>query len=128
MVAQSNVEQELIQLEQDWCTAEMKRDGTIFGRILADDYTGVSSRGTTETKAEAIASLKDKSASVTSCVNSDIKVRFYGDVAVVTGLVSRNGTVKGVAYKDRQVLFTDTYARRNGRWQCVASQGTVKAA
>ncbi len=127
-VAQSKTEQELIQIENDWCTAEVKRDAAIYGRILADDYAGVGSRGTTETKAEAMGSLKDMSASVGACVNSNMKVRVYGDAAVVTGLVTRSGTHKGAAYKDRQVLFTDMYVRRDGRWQCVASGGTLVAA
>lgn len=62
------------------------------------------------------------------CLNTNMKVRVYGDAAVVAGLVRRSGTIKGIAYKDRQVLFTDTYVRRDGRWQCVSSQGTLVAA
>jgi hypothetical protein len=127
-VAQNKIEQELLQIENDWCTAEIKRDGTIFGRILADDYSGVTSRGVLETKAGLVASLKDTTTSVVACVNSNMKVRVYGDAAVVTGLVTRSGTNKGAAYKDRQVLFTDTFVRRAGQWQCVASQGTFVAA
>ena len=127
-IAQGKTEQELIQIENEWCTAEVKRDAAMLGRIMADDYTGVASRGATETKAEAVASLKDTTTSVGTCANSNMKVRVYGDAAVVTGLVTRSGTNQGAAYKDRQVLFTDMYVRRDGRWQCVASQGTVVAA
>ena len=57
-----------------------------------------------------------------------MKVRIYGDAAVVTGIVTRTGAYKGVPFKDRQHLFTDTFVRRDGRWQCVASQGTLAAA
>lgn len=127
-VAQGKTEQDLIQLERDWCTSSVKRDSAILGRILADDYTGVGSRGAKETKAEALASLKDMTSSVDVCVDTDLKVRVYGDAAVVTGLATRSGTNKGVAFKDRQYLWTDTFVRRDGRWQCVASQSTVIAA
>jgi ketosteroid isomerase-like protein len=51
----------------------------------------------------------------------------YGDAAVVTALATRSGTLRGATYKDRQVLYTDTFVRREGRWQCVASQSTVVA-
>jgi len=126
-IAQGKAEQELIQMENDWCTAEVKRDAAILARILADDFTSVGSRGTASTKAQDLASLKDMTTSVGTCVNANMKVRVYGVAAVVTGLVTRGGTYKGVAYKDRQVLFTDTYVRRDGRWRCVATQGTLVA-
>ena len=127
-VAQSKVEQELVQLERDWCTASVKRDSAMLGRILADDYSGVGSRGVPETKSEALAALKDMTSSVETGVDTNVKVRVYGDAAVVTGLGTRGGTNKGVAFKDRQFLWTDTFVRRDGRWQCVASQATVIAA
>ena len=126
-LAQSKPDQELMQIENDWCTADLKQDGAILGRILASDFTSVDSRGTTDTKESYLVSYKDKTSTTTACVNSNMKARVFGDAAVVTGTVTSSGTRKGVAFKDRQVLFTDTYIRRDGRWQCVASQGTVVA-
>lgn len=122
--AQSKAEQELIQIEKDWCTASLKRDAALLTRILADDYLGVTSAGTTETKAAALASLKDMSTTLDVCVDSDFKVRIYGESALVTALANRSGTEKGVAYKDRKSIYTDTFIRRDGRWQCVGSQST----
>jgi ketosteroid isomerase-like protein len=127
-VAQGNAEQTLIQIERDWCTAHVTRDSAILGRILANDYSAVGSRGAPETKSEALASLKDMTSAVDTCVDTDFKVRVYGDAAVVTALATRSGTYKGAAYKDRQSLYTDTFVRSDGRWQCVASQSTVIAA
>lgn len=121
-------EQELTQIERDWCTASVKKDAAALGRILADDYTSVGNRGTTSTKAEDLADLKNTDSTLTACTDSNVKVRIYGDAAVVTGLGSRSGTYKGVAFKDRQFLWTDTFIRKDGRWQCVATQGTLVAA
>jgi ketosteroid isomerase-like protein len=125
---QGKVEQEIMQIERDWCSATIKKDITMLGRILADDYTGVGSRGTAVTKVQELADLKSGDSNVTSCVDTNIKVRMYGDVAVVTGTGNRAGTYKGVAFKDRQILWTDVFVRKDERWQCVASQGTVVAA
>jgi len=61
-------------------------------------------------------------------VDDKIKVRVYGDAAVVTGHGVRAGTYNGVPFKDRQVFWTDTFIKKDGRWQCVASQGTLVAA
>ena len=126
-LAQGKPEQELLQIENDWCTADLKQDAAILGRILTGDFTGVDSRGTTDTKESYLASYKDKTSTTTACANSNMKVRVFGDAAVVTGTVTSSGTRKGVAFKDRQILFTDTFVRRDGRWQCVASQGTLVA-
>ena len=114
---QGTPEQQVMQLERDWCTAALKKDNA-----------GVGSRGKKETKPEALADLSDKASTVTACVDTDVKVRVYGDAAVATGLGTRSGTYKGVAFKDRKFLWTDTFIRKDGRWQCVASQGTPIAA
>jgi hypothetical protein len=66
--------------------------------------------------------------SIVVCVDNNIKVRVYGNAAIVTGLGIRAGTSKGVSFKDRQILWTDTFIKKDGRWQCVASQGTLVAA
>jgi ketosteroid isomerase-like protein len=126
--AQGGAEQELLQLERDWCTATTKRDAALLGRILADDFTGVTNRGVVQTKADALAGLKDQKSGTDACVDKDMKVRVYGDAAVVTGLGTRSGTFEGQPFKDRQFLWTDTFVKKDGRWQCVASQGTVVAA
>ena len=126
--AQSKPEQELLKLEDDWCTADLKQDAALLGRILATDFTSVGSRGGTNTRESTLAGYKDKTSSTTACANSNMKVRIYGDAAVVTGTSTASGTYKGAAYKDRQALWTDTFIRRDGRWQCVASQATVVAA
>ena len=84
-----------------------------MGRILAEDYSGVTSLGAVESKAQALADLEDQSATVESCVDSDVKVRLYGDTAVVTGLGNRSGTRSGVAFKDRKVRWTDTFVKRD---------------
>src|SRR5262249_53552893 len=124
----SNAQQELVQLERDWCAALVKKDATMIARILAEDYTAVGSRGTTSTKAGDLADLKDTSSTLTLCVDDNVKVRVYGDTAVVTAHGRRSGTYKGAAFNDREILYTDTFVKTNGRWQCVASHGAVPAA
>ena len=125
---QNTAEQELLQIEKDWCAAAIKKDAGALGRILADDYTGVSSRGIVLTKAQELADVTDKESTVTVCSDSFVNVRVYGDAAVVTGLGTRTGSYKGVPYTGRQSVWTDTFIKKDGRWQCVASQATLVAA
>ena len=68
--------------------------------------------------------VSDKANTVTSCVDSNLRVRIYDNAAVVTGLSIQSGTIRDTAFKDRQILFTETFVMKNGRWQDVAGQGT----
>jgi ketosteroid isomerase-like protein len=121
---QKTAEQQLVQLENDWCTAVLHKDAAMLGRILADDFSGGTPLGTTQTKSDAVAGVRDPTHTSTACVNSNVKVRLYGNAAVVTGLATESGTDGGAAFKDRQTLWTDTFIMKDGRWQCVANQGT----
>jgi len=110
-------EQELMQIERDWCGASLKNDPVALGRILADDFTSVSREGKVSTKADDLASVKTNE--MTGCDQDMMKVRIYGDAAVVIGRT----TAKGTAFTG-QSMWTDTFIRRDGRWQCVATQSS----
>ena len=116
----ASVEQELIKIETSWAEAVVKKDIAFFDQILADDYTYTDSGGNLNTKAQYIASVKSGESVVTSAVNDEIRVRFYGDAAVVTGRWTGKETLKG---KDNsgQSRWTDTFIKRDGRWLCVAT-------
>jgi ketosteroid isomerase-like protein len=112
-------------LEQDWNNALMKRDKAWFDKNYASDFSGVSSTtGALSGKAQEISDiLGDKGLELAETY--DMSVRVDGDRAVVTGVFRTKGKDdKGVAY-DRRARFTDTWIKRDGRWQAWASQGTV---
>jgi hypothetical protein len=80
-----SVEQELIKLENEWADAWVKMDVAFFDRIEADDYTYTACEGSVWTKAQDLTLLKSGDSVITSWVLADMKVRVYGDAAVVTG-------------------------------------------
>jgi ketosteroid isomerase-like protein len=114
-----SVEQELMNLENEWAKSVVKLDLAFMDRILADDYTWTDQAGNVHTKAEEIASIKSGQGVVTSSVNNEMKVRVYGDAAVVTGLTTQKGMQEGKEVSG-QFRWTDTWVKRAGRWQCVA--------
>jgi ketosteroid isomerase-like protein len=114
-----HTEQELITLENEWAKSVVKLDLAFVERILADDYTWTDAVGNVHTKAEEIASIKSGQGVVTSSVNDKMKVRVYGDAAVVTGLTTQKGIEKGKEVSG-QFRWTDTWVKLAGRWQCVA--------
>jgi ketosteroid isomerase-like protein len=120
----ASVQKELIKLENDWNNALVKRDVAALSRILADDWTTiVPDDGTIMTKAQALANLKSGEDAYTSAIGDEWKVRVYGDAAVVLQRWTTKEQYKGKDVSG-QYGFTDTWIKKDGRWQCVASAGT----
>ena len=116
----------LLYMENDWNEASKKRDGTWFERHYADDATEIASRtGAIQSKAEAIASMKTDKSVVESMELSETSVRVDGNTAVVTGVNRVKGRDEQGRPFDRRVRFTDTFTKRDGRWQVWATQGTT---
>lgn len=119
----ASVEQELIKLENDWNNAEVKRDVAALSRILADDWTVADPEGTIVNKAQDLAEIKSGESVTTSAVADEMKVRVYGDAAVVVGRNTVKEQYKGKDFSG-QYRFTDTWVKKDGRWQCVATAAT----
>ena len=119
----NSVDQILIQMEHDWSRADTEKDAAALDRILADDWIGIDFEGTVLTKPEALKDIGADSASLESTVLSDMKVRIYGNTAIVTGTDTEKSEYHG---KDSsgKYLWTDVFVFRNGRWQAVSSQST----
>ena len=75
------------------------------------------------TKAQVMQELGSGARRIESGSVDDLKVRVFGDVAVVTGRSVLAGSYQG---KRASVVqrFTDIFVKRDGRWQAIASQGT----
>jgi len=112
-------EQELMKLLKGWEQSVVKLDAAFMEGILADDYTWTDPTGKIHSKAEEIASIKSGQGLVTSNVDDEVKIRVYGDAAVVTGRTTAKWIEKGKE-SSGQIRWTDTWIKRNGRWQCVA--------
>ena len=119
----NSVEQTLIQLEQDWSEADLHRDAAALKRILADDWIGIDFEGTVLTKPQALVGIASDSGSLASTVLRNMKVRVYGNTAVVTGTDTETGDYHGKDSSGRY-QWTDVFVRRGGRWQAVSSQST----
>ena len=122
-IAQS-VEQQVTKLENDWVKAMIAKDYAVLDRVMADDFTvSGDPDGSVVTKAQLISSIKSGEAVTTSYKYADLKVRVYGNAAIVTGLQSFVSTLKG---KDDSgtFRFTDTWIKKGDSWQCVVEHST----
>ena len=117
-------EEVLLQLENDWGMAARNKDKAWFERTFAEEYTSIGSSGKMRNKTEDIAEIMSSSDTLTTDEASDMKARVYGDAAVVTGRLHMVGKDKDGSF-DRNYYWTDTFVKRDGRWQVVASQSTL---
>jgi ketosteroid isomerase-like protein len=116
----------LLYMENDWNDASKAKDVAWFERNYASDASDVLSRnGTLQTKSEAIASMKTDKTVLESLMLSEMSPRVDGNAAIVTGIIRVRGRDEQNKAIDRRIRFTDTFIKRDGRWQVWASQGTV---
>jgi ketosteroid isomerase-like protein len=116
-------EQEVSALERAWYDASRKYDVAWFERYLADTVVLTDEEGAVTGKAAQLADVKNHANTYDSLSYEDLKVQVYGDTAIATGITVFKGTSKGKAIGGR-TQWTDTWIKRGGQWQCVASQGT----
>ena len=113
------ISQTLQAMEQAWLDAEKNNDAAAFEQIVADDWIAVNPDGKSQTKAERAAEIK--TAHVVSATLGDMRVRVFGDTAVVTGTDDEITMTDGKKSSDHYV-WTDVFLKRNGKWLAVASQ------
>jgi ketosteroid isomerase-like protein len=118
-----NAHKEIESLELDWRQAQLTNNVSEVDRLLADDYLGISSNGTLETKADELARRRDGSLHVTHLELSDIKVRIYGDTAVVTSKADLVGTIGDRDISGR-FRYTRVYSIRDGQWRIVSFEAS----
>ena len=114
---------EIIALENRRIEAMTKQDTQALDEILADDLSYTHSTARVETKAEFISSLSSGRTKYQSIERDEVKVRRYGDTAVVTGRAKFHVNANGQDIKF-QVRFTGVYAKRDDVWRMVAWQST----
>jgi ketosteroid isomerase-like protein len=123
MWGQSAGEKELIKVENDWGNAWVKSDGKFLDQLYATEYLWTGPDGTVYNKVDGIKDDTSPEYTEKSFKLSDLKVHIYGEAALVTGLNSVKFK-KGGKAEQLEVRFTDVFVKRDGRWQCVATQGT----
>jgi len=106
-------------MEQAWLNAEKNHDAAAFEKIVADDWIAITPDGKSQTRIERAAEIK--AAHTTSATMGNMKVRVFGDTAVVTGTDDEVTMESGKKSTDHYV-WTDVFVKRNGKWLAVASQ------
>ncbi|MGH9840595.1 MAG: nuclear transport factor 2 family protein [Blastocatellia bacterium] len=120
----TKAEREVLTRNQAWCDAIVKGEMETLDQLLADDYIITSSTSTLRDKQAEMADVKlPAGLSWVFIKTDDLRVRVYGQTAVVTGHIRWR-----VRNKDREVdderRFTSVFVKQKGQWRIVAQQMT----
>jgi ketosteroid isomerase-like protein len=106
--------------ERLWAESSANGDTALVERIVADDFVGVDPDGSFYDKAKEIADTRESPKEFVSNHLNEVKVRFYGDTAVAQG--SETWVRRTEKPLRGRYVWTDTWVRRNGKWQIVAAE------
>jgi len=118
---QKQAERYIVESERQWAESVASGDPSAVERILADDFLGVDPKGRLYVKAKMMADTRNAPQYFVSNHVNEVKVRFYGDTAIAHGdeFWERRTGERG------RFVWTDTWIRRDGRWQIVAAEDLI---
>jgi len=114
---------EIESLEMQWRDAVVGNNVSQMDHLLADDYIGISANGTVVTKTQELAQRRAGTVRIQSLDLSDLKVRVYGDTAVVTSRAELTG-VNGQSDISGNYRYTRVYNKRLGQWKIVSFEAS----
>ena len=125
------IEAEILKLEREWMDAPKTKNAEAVRRVVADDAVLVYPDGTVANKADEVRTVEagDVTSDSFEMVESKVTV-IDADAALLSG----RSSIKNGKYRDpntKQTIdisgeyrFLDVYAKRDGKWQVIASQAT----
>ncbi len=123
------IETELTRIEREWANASKTHNAEAVKGFLADTAIIIYPDGTTATKADEIRTIESGGITADSFEMMDPKVTVIdADSAFITGRsVIKNGKYAVPGQKkpidiSGEYRFLDVYAKRDGKWQVLASQ------
>jgi len=121
-----NVEQSIKAMTEQLNQAALKGDVATYDKLLADDYISISVLGATSTKAQILENYKSGKTKFEAIDVLEMKVRVYGDTAVVNYTANVKGH-SGATDLSGQYRVVRVWVRRKGQWQSVSFQATLIA-
>lgn len=118
---------EITRMEKDWPRILREKDGAAVRRIEADDVILLAYNGMLGSKEQDIKDIEAGNLTFDSWDVSEVNVKVINSDAAVASLLM---TIKGAKFKideshsediSGHYRALDTFARRNGQWQVVAS-------
>ena len=116
-------EEQIKILEAQQIEATLKGDASSLEKYASDDYVAIRGDGKLGTKVQEIESFKSGGTKFESYDVHELKVRVYGDAAIVNLLYFVKATINGKPYSG-DVRATRVWVRQKNNWKLVTHQAT----
>jgi ketosteroid isomerase-like protein len=115
----------IARIEQQIAKAWVSHDRATIDAILAPEWSVTDASGHILTKQQVLdETFGSTDRRIDTMMIDDVRVRLYGNTAVTTGRTRATGSYRGTS-SSVVLRFTDVFIRRDGRWQVVASHGSI---
>lgn len=117
----TDVERQILRLEEELTQTEMRVDVDALDRIYADDIMVTAPIGICVDKPAVMTEIRQaaEKAVVGRYDKDDLRVRAYGDTAVSSYRMTAEATFEGTQI-NRSLCITNVWMKRNSQWQVVA--------
>ena len=117
------MEEELLKLEEQFAEAIIKNDLGAIERLVADEWIIINADGGIIDKERFLEVIGSGTLTHEMMESDNMRVRIYGDSAVVTALTRTKGKFLGQEFSTHE-RATDFFVRLNGQWRCALTQLT----
>ena len=117
------MEEELLKIEKEFAQVIVSNDVEGLGRIVADDWIIIDPNGEIVDRSRFFEIIKSGALTHDTMESGDLRVRVYGDSAVVTAVTRTKGKFRGQEFSTQE-RATDVFVKRDGRWRCVLTHLT----
>jgi ketosteroid isomerase-like protein len=117
------MEEELGKLEEEFADAIVKNSPEKIQQFVTEDWIIINADGGIIDKERFFEVIKSGTLTHEMMESDDIRVRVYGDSAVVSALTRSKGKFMGQEFTTHE-RATDVFVRRGGQWRCVLTQLT----
>ena len=113
-----DLEAELIAAVREWDLAMVANDADAIGRYMAEDWIIIGADGTESDKATFLALVKSGALTHDVMESEDLRIRIYGDTAVLSARGVSAGTYLGQRFREVE-RASCVFVRQGGKWRCV---------
>ena len=117
------MEEELLKLEAEFAEAIIKNDAGAIERLVTHEWIIINADGGITDKERFLEVINSGTLTHEMMESDKIRVRVYGESAVVTALTRTKGKFMGQEFSTHE-RATDFFVRLNGQWRCALTQLT----
>ena len=101
-----------------WDQAMIQNDPETIGHFMHDDWVIIGSDGGVSDKATFLAQIRQGRLSHDTMTSEDLRIRGYGDVAVLIATGVSGGRFGGHQFREHE-RQSSVFVKERGEWRCV---------